>query len=136
MLGVDIGTRRVGLALSDPNRLIASPHSVVRFTSKSALLEAIHLACTEHSVTMVVVGQPINIDGSLTKLGVLAEVMVSALQEKGIAACTWDEQFSSREAAQVLGRNYRNAVRLEPGRIDQAAAAIILQDYLDHRNES
>ncbi len=133
VLGVDVGTRRVGLAISDPIGIIASPHSVLRFTSEGALLEAICVACRKHDVTMVVVGQPINIDGTPTKIGVLAESTVRALQQKGISACTWDEQFSSREAGRILGRNYARVNRFNPGRIDQMAAAIVLQDYLEHQ---
>ena len=134
-LGVDLGTRRIGLALSDPEGIIASPHASLPFTTEAALLEALQRTCAEHGVRMVVIGQPIRTDGAPTRLGLHAERIAAALTAGGIPACTWDEQFTSREATRAVGRSRRGGRRADPGRVDRVAAALLLHDYLAHRHD-
>lgn len=135
LLGVDLGARRIGLALSDPAGIIAAPFAALPYTTEAALLRALRHACAEHGVRLVVVGQPVRIDGTPTRLGVRAERIVAALAAGGQPACTWDEQFTSRQAAAVTGRRAAATRRraADPGRIDRVAAALMLADYLQHR---
>lgn len=129
LLGVDLGTRRIGLALSDPAGIIASPFSVLSFTTEAALVGALRRTCTEHGVRLVVLGHPVRTDGTPTRLGVRAARIAATLAAGGVPACTWDEQFTSRAAAAATGRR----ARTDPGRIDRVAAALMLADYLQHR---
>lgn len=135
LLGVDLGTRRVGLALSDPRGIIASPYLVLSFTTEADLIEALRRTCAEQGVIMVVIGEPIHTDGTPTPLGVRAERVVATLTAGGIPACTWDEQFTSRKAVRTVGWRHKGGRRPDPGRIDKAAAAVLLQDYLAHRGD-
>ena len=133
LLGVDLGTRRIGLALSDPARVIASPFATLSFTTDAALLDALRSTCSEHGVRLIVIGHPVGIDGTPTPLGVRAERLAAKLTAGGIPACTWDEQFTSREATAAIGRRRPRGRRSDPGRVDRMAAALTLQDYLEHR---
>ena len=130
LLGVDPGTRRIGLALSDPAGVIASPLVTLPFTTEAALLDDLLGACGEHGVRLTVIGRPVRTDGTPTPLGERAERLAAKLAARGVPACTWDEQFTSRTAATAIGRRQRRGDR---GRIDRTAAAFMLQDYLEHR---
>lgn len=136
LLGVDLGTRRIGLALSDPAGIIASPFSVLSFTTEAALVGALRRTCTEHGVRLVVLGHPVRTDGTPTRLGVRAARVAATLAAGGVPACTWDEQFTSRAAAAATGRRGQRGrrARTDPGRIDRVAAALMLADYLQHRS--
>ena len=129
LLGVDLGTRRIGLALSDPAGVIASPLATLPATTEAALLDELLGTCGEHEVRLIVIGHPVRTDGTPTPLGVRAERLAEKLTAGGIPACTWDEQFTSRAAATAIGRRRRQGDR---GRIDRMAAALMLQDYLEH----
>ncbi len=134
LLGVDLGTRRIGLALSDPARVIASPFTVLSFTTEAALVEELRRTCAEHGARLVVIGHPVRTDGTSTQLGIRAQRIAASLAAAGIPACTWDEQFTSREATEAVGRRRHRGRRRDPGRVDRVAAALILQDYLEHRH--
>lgn len=129
LLGVDLGTRRIGLALSDPAGVIASPLATVPATTEAALLDELLVTCGEHEVRLIVIGHPVRTDGTPTPLGVRAERLAAKLTAGGLPARTWDEQFTSRAAATAIGRRRRQGDR---GRIDRMAAALMLQDYLEH----
>ena len=129
LLGVDPGTRRIGLALSDPAGVIASPLVTLPFTTEAALLDDLLGTCGEHGVRLIVIGHAVRTDGTPTPLGVRAERLAAKLTAGGVPACTWDEQFTSRAAVTAIGRRRRQGDR---GRIDRMAAAVMLQDYLDH----
>lgn len=133
LLGVDLGARRIGLALSDPAGVIAAPFAALPYTTEAALLAALRRTCAEHGVRLVVIGQPVRVDGTPTRLGVRAERMAAALTAGGQPARTWDEQFTSRRAAAAAGRRAARRRATDPGRIDRVAAALILADYLEHR---
>lgn len=126
---MDLGTRRIGLALSDPAGVIASPLATVPATTEAALLDDLLGACGEHEVRLIVIGHPVRTDGTPTPLGVRAERLAAKLTARGVPARTWDEQFTSRAAATTIGRRRRRGDR---GRIDRMAAAHMLQDYLEH----
>jgi putative Holliday junction resolvase len=129
-LAVDLGTRRVGLALSDPLRMIASPLGTVPFRSMTSLTDRLTELCRERDVELVVVGLPVKEDGSEGEGCVRARVLAEMVGERGIRSELWDESWSSRDAEALLrsmGKTRKSAV----GRIDAIAASLILKDYLD-----
>ena len=132
LLGVDPGTRRIGLALSDPAAVIASPFATLSFTTEAALLDELRRTSREHGVRLIVIGRPVRTDGTPTPLGEHAERLSAKLTAGGVPACTWDEQFTSRDAAGAVGRRHARGGRGDRGRIDRTAAAFMLQDYLEH----
>ena len=132
LLGVDLGTRRIGLAVTDPARVIASPLMTLPFTTEAALLDELRGTCRERGVRLIVIGYPVRTDGTPTPLGVRAERLAARLTDGGVPACTWDEQFTSRAAVTAIGRHRPRRRRGDRGRIDRMAAALMLQDYLEH----
>jgi putative holliday junction resolvase len=134
VLGIDAGERRVGLALSDETRLVATPLMVLdRRASLAVVLDTIAALAARERVTQVVVGLPLNADGSAGPQAKRAE-RFSRLVERAteLPVTLWDERLSTQAAEGVLraqGRNTRRA--RSTGQIDAVAAAVILQDYLD-----
>lgn len=131
LVGVDVGTKRVGLATSDPLQLFARPHDT--YTPTAALDELVRLAEGD-GIEAVVVGWPLTEDGAAEE----ATEMVRAYVERIKAALPQvpierrDERYTSERAKALLRRaGVSQPGRYDKGRVDAAAAAVILQDYLD-----
>jgi putative Holliday junction resolvase len=131
LLGLDVGTKTIGLALSDVSRTIATAHSVIartKFAKDAAALDAV---IREHSVAALVVGLPINMDGSEGPRAQATRAFVRNLARiVTLPVLLWDERLSTAAAERALieadaSRKRRNAV------IDKMAAAFILQGALD-----
>ena len=141
VLGVDLGTRRIGLAASDPSGVLASPYSTrVRAGSVDDDHRAILAAANEVGATRIVVGLPRSLDGGMGPAARSALDEIDALRDlaraAGIKVDTYDERFTTMIAQRNLRdanprRNQRRrAVRDD---IDASAAAVILQSWLDAR---
>jgi putative Holliday junction resolvase len=129
ILAVDLGTRRVGLAITDPLRMIASPLTNLTFKGEAPLVRELLRLAAEKDVQRVIIGLPIREDGTEAQGCRQARSLARRLQAGGLPAVLWDERYSSREAEAVLremGLGRRRAL----GRVDPVAAAIILEDYL------
>jgi putative Holliday junction resolvase len=132
VLAVDLGTRRIGLALSDPGRTFASPLATVPFVSERTTAERLAALCREHGADQVVIGLPVRDDGIEGENCARTRRIVDRLRLLDIAAEPWDESWSTRDAADALrDAGGRRASRRR--RIDQVAAALVLQDWLAHR---
>ena len=130
-LGVDYGLARVGLAMSDPSRVIASPLSAV---STEDALYRVKATVEDNGVTEIVVGVPLHMNGSMSDMGREAIAFVEQLRAAvDVPVVTCDERLSTVEAERVLNSVDSPARRRQraKGRVDAAAAAIILQSYLD-----
>jgi putative Holliday junction resolvase len=126
VLGIDAGERRIGLALSDELHLLATPHGILdrRHGMRPVLDSLIDLAVREH-VGQVVVGLPLNADGSEGPQARRAREFASLCERVLTLPVTlWDERLSTVEARALVGSRKRQHV-------DDIAAALILQDYLD-----
>lgn len=135
MLGLDVGARRTGVALSDPTGAIASPLTTLpRRDDDAQNLDAITALAREHEVEAIVVGLPVSLDGNLHGQG--REIAAFIEQLRGVSpvpVAEWNEQFTTAEAERLLRQAGRKPSR-DRGRVDAVAAAVILQDYLDaHR---
>ncbi len=135
MLGLDVGARRTGVALSDPTGTLASPLTTLARLDDSQGFEAIMALAREHSVEAIVVGLPVSLDGELHGQG--REVAAFIEQLRGVSpvpVAEWNEQFTTAEAERLLRQAGRKPSK-DRGRVDAVAAAVILQDYLDaHRS--
>ena len=134
VLGVDAGERRVGVALSDELRMLARPVTVLdRRNGLAPVLDALALLAEKEGVTQMVVGLPLNADGSGGRQARRAEEFARvAARVVGVPVQMWDERLSTAEAEAIMrsqGRNLRRA--RQHGTVDAVAAAVILQDYLD-----
>ena len=131
-VALDIGTRRIGVALSDSGGTVATPYEVVdRSGDRSADHRRIAALVDEAGAEVVVVGLPLSLDGSV---GPAAQAILAEVDELRavlpVSIVTWDERFSTVEAERSL-----HAMRVRKGRhrrvVDQVAATVILQSWLD-----
>ena len=135
-LGVDVGARRVGLAISDATRTLARPLTTLMVASESEAVvrvaDTIAKLCAEDDgLSVVVVGLPRRLDGTTSEATARAEAFVNALKTRiGVPIATEDERLSSREAESRLAVREKDW-RKRKEKLDAAAAAVILQDFLD-----
>jgi putative Holliday junction resolvase len=133
ILALDYGTRRIGVALSDPTRTIASPLTTLsRRAGKRPPWSEILRLITEHEVTELVVGLPLNLAGDEGDWAAEVRLFGQQLNRRTGLPVHWaDERFSSTRAEQaVRGIGLKRSQREEKDRVDAAAAAVILQNYL------
>ena len=135
VLGVDLGAKRVGLAISDPGRIISSPMMTLAMESESALVIQLVRLCREKEVTTVVIGLPLSADGSEGPGCARARRVAAKMTEAGIAAELVDESWSSRDAEQVL-KEMGKSRRAAKEKVDAIAASLILRDYLEGGSRS
>jgi len=139
VLGVDPGERRVGLSLSDETRLLASPLRVLlRGGGANPVMGEIARVAAQEGAVQVVVGLPLNEDGTRGRQAHRAEVFADTLAHvSGLPVELWDERLSTRDAEALARAGGRSTRRLrERGEMDALAAAVILQDYLDRQAEA
>jgi putative Holliday junction resolvase len=136
---VDLGSRRVGIALTDPLRIIVAPHSTIPMTSEKALVKALSGLCAGQGVSLVVIGLPLNADGSEGPGCVRARRIADTLRADGMDVTLHDERWSSGDAERILretGKGRRATKdRGKKSRgaaigIDAIAASLVLSDYL------
>jgi putative holliday junction resolvase len=139
IIGFDIGRRRIGVAISDATRTLARPLGVLSASGNSAATvdviaaEIARLAAEEDGVEGVVIGLPRRLDGSDNEMTPLVQSLAGALRARaGVPVMLQDERLSSREAESRLALREKDW-KVRKQRLDAAAAAIILQDYLDSR---
>ena len=131
ILGVDVGEKRIGIAISDPTGTIAAPLEVIQHTNRLVDSAQIAQLAAEHQVIRIIVGIPINEDIEETRQTRHIQKFVTSLKEQtAIPILTWDESFSTNNA-QSVRRIMGVSKRDRSGHLDDLAAAIILQNYLD-----
>jgi putative Holliday junction resolvase len=131
-MAIDWGQRRIGIALSDESGAIASPHTVVkRSDSLERDLDDIADISRKNDVALVVFGLPIRLDGSRGPEAVGVLEVAGKLGEKvDVPVTTWDERLSTAAAEKALIKGDVSRKKRR-GLVDQVAAALILQSYLD-----
>src|SRR5512140_2494677 len=131
ILGVDHGEKNIGLAISDPTGTIAGPLNVIKHVSRA--VDAAHVAAlaAENNAEMIVVGLSFDEEGQANAAGRSAERFAEALQtQTSLPIVMWDESMSTQDAQQF--RLEMGAPRKKRGgHLDEAAAAVILQSYLE-----
>ena len=144
VLGIDVGARRVGLAISDASRTLARPLSTLAVSGPADAVERVmreierlsqELAEEEddEGLALIVVGAPAHLDGSPSEQTRKVDAFVAALAARTrLPIAREDERLTSREADSRLAAGERDW-RRRKARLDAAAAAIILQDFLDRR---
>lgn len=131
LMALDVGNRRIGVALSDPSETVARGLQVIKRSSPAADMEVIRALVEEHDVERIVVGHPLHLDGCAGEQARRAEEFAADLErDLGLPVVLWDEAFSTERARQAMieaGRKRKE----RRARLDAVAAAAILQDYLD-----
>jgi putative Holliday junction resolvase len=133
-LAVDPGEKNIGIAISDPTGTLARPLTVIEHRSREADAAAILELAEEHQAGRIIVGQALDADNQATYQGRKAARLAKALRAQGeIPVQLWDESDSTQVARDA---RIRMGVSREErsGHMDEAAAAVILQSYLDAQN--
>ena len=133
ILGLDVGTKRIGVAISDPLGMTAQPLTTIVRESKKKDLEAIEALLTEYDIKKVVVGMPFNMNGTIGPSGEMVKMVAEKIKNKfKIELIYIDERLSTVSAERVLiERNIRREDRKDF--IDKVAASYILKTYLDSK---
>ncbi len=140
VLGVDLGERRIGLASSDSGGLVATPHQTLqRATSPHADYAAIADVVRELDATVVVVGLPLPLDGEENAACVRARREAAAIADRvgtDVEVVMFDERFTTSIAHQGMGpvggrAGKRRRERTRRERVDEMAATVLLQSWLD-----
>ena len=130
LLAIDYGTRRVGLALSDPLKMIASPYRTIINKNNTILIEEIESIIAAKDVELIIIGLPLGMTGQKTEQTKKVEEFVDKLTDRGIIIKYEDERWSSVAAKRSMKeQNIKSGYNKDL--VDQTAAAIFLQQYLD-----
>jgi putative Holliday junction resolvase len=130
-LGIDPGTRRVGVALSDEDGAFASPLCTIEVKRREQVLGEIAALAEKHAAQVIVVGLPLRLDGSEGEAARRSRMLAEQLAARtGRSVELWDERLSTRAAERALreGELRGKAARQV---VDRVAAALLLQSYLD-----
>lgn len=136
IVALDVGERRIGVAVSDLTRTLARPHAALPTTgldgnALQVSLDEIARLADEDPLDAIVVGLPRHLDGSANAMTPRVERFAARLRDRaGVAVILQDERLTSVEAESLLAARHKDW-RARKKRLDAAAAAIILQDYLD-----
>jgi putative Holliday junction resolvase len=135
ILALDHGTVRIGVALSDELKMLATPLEYLPAEPFAKLVERLRQLIREKEVELILVGLPRNMDGSYGPAALKVQEFVAALRSAlTVPIQTWDERLTSVQAHRYLTEGgARSRARRQKGKVDQMAAAILLQSYLDAR---
>jgi len=132
-LGLDVGDRWIGVALSDPQGILASPFTVMECRDETVAVAAIVEIVRENQVEQVIVGLPFSMSGRLGKQAEKVQAFTRRLRERSQVPIEFrDERLSTVEARRLMQAT-KGKKKREKARDDAIAAAIILQGYLDER---
>ena len=137
VLGLDYGTRRIGVAMSDPLRILATAYGAVE--NNRLFVNRLKDIVNEEHISMVVVGMPLSLKGEKTGKAKEAEEFAERLRENlSVDVVFWDERFTTNIARQTMltmGAKKKQR-RDRSGKIDAMAAAVMLQGFLDSTKKS
>ena len=132
LIGLDLGSKRIGVSICDNKRLIATPLKVINSSDLSSLISEIKEIIKENNIKGIVVGNPLNMDGSPSRSSQsVKDKIVNISKEIYIPICLWDERLStvgSFNLSSQLDVNVSKRVK----NIDQNSATFILQGVLDY----
>lgn len=133
ILGIDFGHRRIGVAVSDPSGTYAIPLRVLELDHANQAFRALKRFCEQEEAEMLVIGLPLNMDGSVGDMARAVRDLCARLRsELGIRVEEWDERLSTFMADRALCEAGASG-RRRKGVVDKVAAQCILQAYLDSR---
>jgi putative Holliday junction resolvase len=134
ILGIDYGTVRIGLALSDPTGTLASPLPHLENKSLPEIRTSLHQLIQTHDIAKIVVGMPRKLDGSYGPAAEKVRTFISHIQANlTVPIHTQDERLSTVQASKQLSHMGLNQKDLRK-KVDSASASLILQQYLDRHS--
>ncbi|MEN6390290.1 MAG: Holliday junction resolvase RuvX [Syntrophomonas sp.] len=136
LMGLDVGDRRIGIALSDPLGFTAQGHSTLERKSNDKVFETIGRVCDEYEVGTIVVGLPLNMNGSIGPRAELVQEWSEQLGARlGREIVFWDERLTTVSAQRTLLEADLSRKKRK-GLVDKIAAVYILQGFLDRQSQN
>jgi len=132
VMALDVGFKRIGVALSDPLGLTAYPHKIISRKTNRETFEELLRIIEDKSVEKVVIGVPVNRQGEVTKIGEKIKKFAGKFEEflkergKNIELLFWDEAFTTQQAKEVA-----RELKKSREKVDDYAAALILKEFLE-----
>ena len=134
LVGLDLGSKRIGVSISDEKQLIATPFKTIIKTNTNELIDKLKEIIDEYDIKGIIIGNPINMDGSLGRSAQsVNDISLNISNKIDIPVCLWDERLSTVGAFNISSQLDINVSKREKN-IDQNAAAFILQGALDFLN--
>ena len=134
LIGLDLGSKRIGVSICDDKQLIATPLKTINRTSLEDLVDELKLIINENNIKGIIVGNPLNMDGSSGKSAQSVKDTTENIKKNiDIPICLWDERLSTVGAFNLSSQLDINVSKREK-KIDENAAAFILQGALDFLN--
>ena len=131
LLGIDLGTKRIGIAISDYSQKIATPLQILDKSKQGKLIDELESIITEYDIKGIIIGNPINMDGTYGKSSQSAkDIAINISNKIDIPVSLWDERLSTVGAFNLSSELDINVSKREKD-IDKFAAAFILQGALD-----
>ena len=133
ILGIDFGDKRIGLAISDPMGWTAQSIPTLQNISSAQVLDSLAKLCREREIGEVLIGLPINMNGTIGPRAQKILDLVPELEKAlGVPVKTWDERLTSREVGRLMIEQGLSRQK-QKSRSDELAATILLQGYLDSK---
>jgi putative Holliday junction resolvase len=134
LIGLDLGSKRIGVSICDERQSIATPFKTINKTNTNELIIQLKEIISEYNIRGIIIGNPINMDGSLGRSAQsVNDVSNNIDQTIGVNVCLWDERLSTVGAFNLSSQLDVNVSKREKN-IDQNAAAFILQGAIDFLN--
>jgi len=130
ILALDIGTVRIGVAMSDPMRILASPLATIPHDKNAVIV--LRKIIGEYEIRRLLVGYPLNLKGEAGKAVGMVENFLRKLEFPG-ETIRWDERYTTVSAVDLLRQSGKKPSK-NKGLIDRSAAAVMLQEYLDSKD--
>ena len=134
LIGLDLGSKRIGVSICDEKQLIATPFKTINRNSLKDLIDELRLIINENNIKGIIVGNPLNMDGSSGRSAQSVKDTTENIEKNlDIPICLWDERLSTVGAFNLSSQLDINVSKREK-KIDENAAAFILQGALDFLN--
>ena len=134
MIGLDLGSKRIGVSICDDKQLIATPLKTINRNSLKDLVDELRLIINENDIKGIIIGNPLNMDGSSGRSAQSVKDTTENIEKNlDIPICLWDERLSTVGAFNLSSQLDINVSKREK-KIDENAAAFILQGALDFLN--
>ena len=134
LIGLDLGSKRIGVSICDEKQLIATPYKTIHKSKNNELIEELKNIIQENDIKAIIIGYPLNMDGSLgSSAQSVNDVSKNIDKEIDIDVCLWDERLSTVGAFNLSSQLDVNVTK-RVKKIDQNAAAFILQGAIDYLN--
>ncbi len=131
-MAIDYGKMHIGIALTDPLGIIAQPYLTISNKSHKDLIKRLKFICEENNVGLILVGNPLHLDGKNSALSSEIKKFVTRLKKSlNVEIQLWDERYTSQLAAKLLkdyGIKHKN--------LDQISASLMLEEYLRQRENA